>query len=855
MSELNNNEDLNEAVEVTVDDADVITVPIDDTLSNSGEAADAKAVGDALALKADRSELQTTITVNGQGADNQGVIIVTAADTKMSSSDNTTVKAAIEAVDGKTAADIPMSSEQGAQSIAEAIEESEGRTADAIAMSATDPTTVKSAVETVATNVTNLVTDVSNLANQTAADIRYQSGSNETIKQHVDAMDAGNVKSVNDTLPDEAGNVALDTVPYADNLRTEDMEQVDDDFLLRTTGGELSISGQDAWILRLKGNSVHTGYTAESLNMTVNAIPRTTPPAITATLDEATFEAYVVDAGTYSLNYDGTSWSADPDDYGLTIANTPVDGDIITIVWDGESDAVVSITAGPRTAPPAITATIDRDTFVGYVSTSGTTTLTYTTGWSADPSLYGVTVTNDPIAGDQIIIVYVKEVRGTITPANPTALVATGWNLYNHTAGYARVTRYSSTYGYKIGGTYTSIAFASTPTGTQSAITPDENGLFNVAGDGYVIVTGGNNTNTYILPTWSDWIDGYDDDFHTYTEDSVDLSSVMADYFPYGLLKAGTVRDEIDFNAKQAINRISRQTYSAENLAAAQASGRAYEYDEDYIYLERATALVNEISADAEYGVNDHGLEWFTGAAVEVYTEILYGQNLKDKLRRDVVTVRPQSFTSGQQAQARTNIGLGAAAVKDVANDLTTAAAGSKVLDAYQGNVISQTIGKVQNGLAYIVGDTNTTGGTLAVGQFVYVKGHATIAEGLRKVAASIAANGSITTSNTSACSEGGLNALNSNISTLTGVVNGLLSAIGKNVETDLNNCKIVGTYKASSNSSSNTPGNGFWLVLVIAWSTNDIAQIAVEINDVRMYVRSFHDGTTWTSWKRLDNT
>ena len=58
MSEiLENNDDLNEAIEDVVEDADVVTVPIDDTLSNSGEAADAKAVGDALALKADKSEL------------------------------------------------------------------------------------------------------------------------------------------------------------------------------------------------------------------------------------------------------------------------------------------------------------------------------------------------------------------------------------------------------------------------------------------------------------------------------------------------------------------------------------------------------------------------------------------------------------------------------------------------------------------------------------------------------------------------------------------------------------------------------------------------------------------------------
>ena len=83
----------------------------------------------------------------------------------------------------------------------------------------------------------------------------------------------------------------------------------------------------------------------------------------------------------------------------------------------------------------------------------------------------------------------------------------------------------------------------------------------------------------------------------------------------------------------------------------------------------------------------------------------------------------------------------------------------------------STAIAKVQNGLSYIVGNTNATGGTLEVGQFVYVKGHSTIAEGLRTVTASISANGNITTSNTSACSDGGLNALNSKIANMTNVL------------------------------------------------------------------------------------
>ena len=87
----------------------------------------------------------------------------------------------------------------------------------------------------------------------------------------------------------------------------------------------------------------------------------------------------------------------------------------------------------------------------------------------------------------------------------------------------------------------------------------------------------------------------------------------------------------------------------------------------------------------------------------------------------------------------------------------------SDKIDAFAGQT-NDSLSAEQNGLAYIVGNTNTTGGTLAAGQFVYVKGHSTIAEGLRKVTSSISANGSITTSNTDACSEGGLNALNSKL-------------------------------------------------------------------------------------------
>jgi len=659
--------ELNEAVRVTVQDAGVITVPIDATLTRSNEAADAKAVGDALALKADKSELANAITVNGQAADAQGQIIVTAEDTKISDSDSTTVKAAIETVARRTAQDIRMDSTPTAQTIAQAMASGATRTADQIAMSAADQTTVKARTDAQAAAITELQLAVSEMAEQTGADIPYQAGSAETIKQHVDALEEDKVRTVNEIGPDANGNIALERVPYADNLYSEDADQVNASFIARTTGGSGSLSDGNAWAQSIQGNRTREGYVQERIQMTITPVQRTAPAAITAVLDEATFEAFVGIAGTYTLTYyDAGGWDANPTSFGLTISNDPVDGDSITIVWDGTNDAVMTVNAVPRVVPPVITATIDRSVFVQYVAASGTIVLVYgASGWSEDPAAYGIDVQNVPVVDDQISVAYTKEVRGTITVATPTRLVATGWNLFRRALGYARVVRYSDLFGYKIGGSYSAVKFAPTLTGTQTDVSVDSNGLFQVPSDGFVFVTGGG-TDTYIYTTWSDWVSGYEGDFEAYTENAVALSDIMTAVFPYGLCRVGDVRDEIDLRHKQAISRIQRMTYSEEARASAEASGLAYEVDENYIYIVRDTEEVTAITLEEEYTVSEHGLEFFDGATVPVYAEILYGVNLKDKLKRDVVTISEQTLTAAQQTQVRENIG--AAAAVDLTN-------------------------------------------------------------------------------------------------------------------------------------------------------------------------------------------
>lgn len=101
MSEVNNTpEELVEDITVEVEEAQEIPVPIDPTLTHQGEAADAKATGDAIAAVAGK------IKINGKSATNNEFTLL-AADMKMSAAEGAqTVAQAIEAAGNKKAEDI-----------------------------------------------------------------------------------------------------------------------------------------------------------------------------------------------------------------------------------------------------------------------------------------------------------------------------------------------------------------------------------------------------------------------------------------------------------------------------------------------------------------------------------------------------------------------------------------------------------------------------------------------------------------------------------------------------------------------------------------------------------------------------
>ena len=549
-----NNENLNQGFVMHLDEAEVITVPIDTTLTQEGTAADAAAVGAALALKADASSVNI-IDVNGEAADNQGHIILYGTKVPMSGTDSTPVTDAIAAAAGRTAADIPMSSDAGAQTIAQVIGGLGGETAESIPMSTADSTPVATKIMAVETTANSAV------------------------------------KSVNSTQPDSNGNVQINEVPLAANLSSDQNQITMGAFLLRTTGGSRSVGSGSAQLQEIRGAMVHTGVVEEVLTVETEG---------TLTIDEVE---------------------------------------------------------------------IDRDTWVEYVEESGTTQLDYDGAWkiggtSVDIADYGITVTGSPTNGDKIIVTYVKGDRGTITPATPTAFRATGWNLFNASTGYARVADYGG--AYHIGGSYSAVKYSATLNGEQSAITVDGN-RFTPPGDGFIWVTGGDATSTYITPEWTDWVNGPDVAFAAYAETVISLASIMTAQFPYGLLAVGAVYDSISIDQGKYYSRIARIDYDEDDLQDLIDGGIAYEADENYIYYVKTTADSGNITLSGAFTASDHGLEIVDGSEVAPYIVILYGQNLKAKLTSDVVTISQQELTAGQKAQIQQNIGVDA-----VKNDLST---------------------------------------------------------------------------------------------------------------------------------------------------------------------------------------
>ena len=185
--------------------------------------------------------------------------------------------------------------------------------------------------------------------------------------------------------------------------------------------------------------------------------------------------------------------------------------------------------------------------------------------------------------------------------------------------------------------------------------------VYMVPEEGYLCVS---TTDINVLCVHPRWSGEKDLVYEAYTESGFTLPTQDRDgtdlpLATYGMPSINGVRDELNLDLKKYIKRIQVYPYSDEKLAEVIALGVPYDYDDTYILhvlkFPRVYHLNSSISG--KYTADDYGLEILSGGTVTTYTDNLYGDNLKDKLKRDVITISPQTLTPNQKKQVRTNIG------------------------------------------------------------------------------------------------------------------------------------------------------------------------------------------------------
>lgn len=99
-------------------------------------------------------------------------------------------------------------------------------------------------------------------------------------------------------------------------------------------------------------------------------------------------------------------------------------------------------------------------------------------------------------------------------------------------------------------------------------------------------------------------------------------------------------------------------------------------------------------------------------------------------------------------------------------------------------DTLDSTISALDNGLAIV--SNNNTHGAITAGQYVYVRNHGSLAEGMYTANSNIAANATLSSSNLTAVSSGSLNKLNSDISALNGKISTVVSSHGLTAKTNV---------------------------------------------------------------------
>lgn len=175
----------------------------------------------------------------------------------------------------------------------------------------------------------------------------------------------------------------------------------------------------------------------------------------------------------------------------------------------------------------------------------------------------------------------------------------------------------------------------------------------------------------------------------------------------------------------------------------------------------------------------------------------------------------------------------------------------------------------LQDGLAILA--NGNVHAAITSGQYVYVRNHGSLAEGLYKATAAIAANGTLSSSNLTADAAGGLNALKSSVDELnTNLAKRIPTSTSSSAEIiqsgeNLNDYKTGGIYIVATDSIaaaiSNMPRAASGRLIVVPVFSDDadyVQQYYIPSTAVNVvYCRKFYASSAsvpWSPWSKMAN-
>ena len=470
-----------------------------------------------------------------------------------------------------------------------------------------------------------LRTDVVTISEMTLAESKK-----EQVRRNIGAAaDTESVKSVNGTLPDSRGDVQIKKVEYAENIYSADNTSDIGSFIVRTSGGDASISNGMATLAMVEG-SVH-------IDSETGHISISKPTQFKSIGFNAFNSETMVVAGYNSFDSDGRIYfDSEHMDYRLCHARMPV------------SDS---------------------------------------RGWQ----IY------NPVGN----------------------VVKVGWCAEIPTAE-STVTRLER----------------------DAILSETDNDVYVADESGYLVIVVKDVTKLCVHPRWSgknNWgeTEGFKD-YEPYTESviAIPTESVGGAELPtavYGMPRIGDIGDTLNLLTKKYVKKIGYLPFSDANLEYAKSHSEAVIYDSVKILYALRDYVTYDVDVSGSYEVCDYGTEMFEGDVyAPISASIVYGDNLRDKLRTDVVTYSSQAAlakSDSQKAQARRNIGAASdtEVVKSV-NGQKPSANGELLLNEvpYANNLISSDNQEIRSSFIFRTagGDASITNGEANLS---YVRGVANV--------------------------------------------------------------------------------------------------------------------------------